>query len=159
MDENRNPTEPAQQVNPEAGEFADMMAAASAAIDKLKADYMGWLRGDLAKMRDCLADAAAEPQNSREHLERLYAVCHDVKGQGGSFGFDMITDIGQSLCEFLKSDRAGSAAGLTAIEAHISAIETVADEGLEGDGGSAGTALIQELTELLGRAGADENPT
>ena len=110
---------------------------------KLKAGYLDWLAEDIARLRDALAAATTEPADRKRHLDRAYAVSHDIKGQGGTFGFDLVTTLGQSLCDFIKNGKAESEAGLGVVEAHIAAFETVAGEQIEGDGGSAGRVAVR----------------
>ena len=53
---------------------------------------------------------------------------HDLKGQGSSFGLNMLTAIGQSLCEYIRD------------------AEDPADEQqLKGDGGEIGKPLMDKL--------------
>lgn len=127
----------------------DLIGAADAAVAKLKAGYLDWLGEDIAKLREALAAATAEPADRRRHLDRAYAVSHDVKGQGGTFGFDLVTTLGQSLCDFIKSGKAETEAGLGVVEAHIAAIETIAREEIEGDGGNDGRTLLDRLAGLI----------
>ncbi len=127
----------------------DLISAADAAVAKLKAGYLDWLKEDIAKLREALAAATAEPADRKRHLDRAYAVSHDVKGQGGTFGFDLVTSLGQSLCDFIKSGKAETEAGLGVIEAHIAAIETIAREEIEGDGGNEGRTLLDRLAGLI----------
>ncbi len=130
----------------------DLISAADAAVAKLKAGYLDWLKEDIAKLREALAAATAEPADRKRHLDRAYAVSHDVKGQGGTFGFDLVTSLGQSLCDFIKSGKAETEAGLGVIEAHIAAIETIAREEIEGDGGNEGRTLLDRLAGLIENA-------
>ncbi len=127
----------------------DLISAADAAVAKLKAGYLDWLKEDIAKLREALAAATAEPADRKRHLDRAYAVSHDVKGQGGTFGFDLVTSLGQSLCDFIKSGKAETEAGLGVVEAHIAAIETIAREEIEGDGGNEGRTLLDRLAGLI----------
>lgn len=133
-----------------AADEAHAVAAAEAAVARLKAQYKGWLLNDIAKMKGAYAAATGDATNRAAHLQALYAVSHDVKGQGGSFGYDLVTDIGQSLCTLLKRDEAGSKAGLVAVATHIAALEAVAEAGLEGDGGQAGAKLLARLEAAVG---------
>src|SRR5258708_32088669 len=75
----------------------EQLARAEAAVAALAVDYVAWATRDLAAMRDIAASLAAAAD-----VDRLYAISHDVKGQGGSFGYPLVTAIAGSLCRFLK---------------------------------------------------------
>ncbi len=131
------------------GDIAEMLQAAEDAVQKLGADYLGWLQQDIEKIEALLITARDETGDRQPHLDQIYAVSHDVKGQGGSFGYDLVTEIGQSLCDLIKTPACPSDAGLDAIEAHIAALRRVAEDGLEGDGGDTGSALLTRLRQSV----------
>lgn len=141
-------TEPDEAGEPGSGPD-DLIGAADAAVAKLKAGYLDWLSEDIAKLREALVAATAEPAERKGYLDRAYAVSHDVKGQGGTFGFDLVTTVGHSLCDFIKNGRAETETGLAVVEAHIAAIETIAREEIEGDGGKDGRILLDRLADLV----------
>lgn len=79
----------------------------------------------------------------------MRGIAHDIKGQGGSFGYPLITDIGNSLSGLLKHDRLMSDAGLALLSAHITALTTVMDKAIEGDGGDLGSSYVERLEDLV----------
>ena len=76
-------------------------------------------------------------------------VAHDIKGNGGSFGYDLMTAIGGSLSTFCRAIGGSGAeigdARLEVIRVHIDAMKMVIDHGLEGDGGETGADMVAML--------------
>ena len=78
---------------------AAALARAEQVIADMAGDYLEWAEEDLLNMEDALDKLkAAGRKDSKEHIERIFQLAHDVKGQGGSFGYDMMTRISDQLC-------------------------------------------------------------
>src|SRR5215470_16107418 len=75
---------------------------AEAAVADLAKDYAAWALADVAKARKALARANDDPAKRAQQVEALFRVAHDLKGQGASFGFALVTKIGQSLCTLTR---------------------------------------------------------
>jgi hypothetical protein len=88
-----------------------------------------------------------------ESLDRIYGIAHDLKGQGSSFGYQLITGVAGLLCQFLKGQRVNDAQGLRVAAAHVEALGIVMEHKIAGDGGKLGTAMVERLQKLVGAAG------
>lgn len=81
------------------------IARAEAAIAGLAGRYRESAAADLARLKTAAADLAADPAGRATHLERVFAVAHDMKGQGATFGYSGVTTIGDQLCRFIQTHR------------------------------------------------------
>jgi len=142
---------PGQKVRAVDGSVDEMLEDADAALDELKANYTTWALEDIGRMQACLDAAVAEPAAAESHLEDLFKVCHDVKGQGGSFDYPLVTAVGQSLCDFLRTGAANTGFGHKVIAAHLGALRPVLENGISGDAGATGARLVEELAALVAR--------
>jgi chemotaxis protein histidine kinase CheA len=141
----------------EAGEsrISKALARAEAAVANLAEDYATWALADVAKARTALAAAIDDPAGREPHVEALFRVGHDLKGQGTSFGFPLVTKIGHSLCA-LTRDRARQydSKHLDLAKSHLDAIDLILTKGIKGEGGKVGIELVakleQRVSELLG---------
>ncbi len=137
------------------GRMSATLARAEAAVADLAKDYPRWALADVAKARAALAAAIEGPKARASHVEALFRVGHDLKGQGTSFGYPLITRIGHSLCT-LTRDRALEYEDkhLELAKAHLDAIDLVLTKGIKGEGGKIGADLIakfeQRVAELIG---------
>ncbi|HLB79908.1 MAG TPA: Hpt domain-containing protein [Dongiaceae bacterium] len=131
----------------------DALAAAEAAVAELAASYTLWATQDLARVQAALDKAKAEPARRREHLAEMHRIAHSMKGQGGSFGYPLISRVGQSLCRFVGLDNERGETDFPVIQAHIDAQRLILEKGVRGDGGEAGRLLAERLETLT--AGAE----
>ena len=79
--------------------MADTLARAEEATTLLKQNYTTWAREDIEKGQRCLDEAMGDPAKARIHLDGLYAIMHNVKGQGASFGYPLVTRIAHQLAQ------------------------------------------------------------
>ena len=137
------------------GRISNALARAEAAVANLAQDYASWALADVAKARTALAAAIDDPTGCAPHVEALFRVGHDLKGQGSSFGFPLVTKIGHSLCA-LPRDRARQydRKHLDLAKSHLDAIDLILTKGIKGEGGKVGMELVakleQRVSELLG---------
>jgi HPt (histidine-containing phosphotransfer) domain-containing protein len=87
--------------------------------------------------------------------QALASIVHDIKGQAGSFDFPLATEIARSLGIVLRNNAERIAALRPVVEAHLGALQAVASQGITGDGGAQGAALIAGLRKTLEKFGLD----
>jgi len=123
----------------------EKFARAEAALAEMHDDYTIWVDQDLRSLKRSLAAARSDPAQCRQHLEALYRTIHDMKGQGQTFGYPLVTEIGESLCRFLdKVDGVGDIE-FAVIESHVGALSAVIVNRVEGDGGDIGRQVTLGL--------------
>jgi len=131
----------------------ETLARAEEATTALRANYTKWARADVDKTQSLLDAAKVDPAIRREQLDHLYAAMHNMKGQGSSFGYPLVTRISQSLCRLLAPGRAIDDAGLKVAQAHLDALKLVLDQQIAGKGGEIGEKLGARLEGLVNGAG------
>lgn len=141
-----NSNKPDAEETGETGSLSATLARAEAVVADLAKDYAAWALADVAKGRKALAAATDDAPHRGQHIEALFRVAHDLKGQGASFGYPLITKLGHSLCA-LTRDRAleYQAKHLDLARSHLDAIELVLSKNIRGDGGKVGGELIAKL--------------
>jgi len=131
---------------------ADMsarIAEAEAAVAALADQFIPWAKEDLEKLRAKTAEAREAPQEHARIVPEIFDLAHNVKGQGGSFGFHLLTKIGHSLCELTREREHMEPGELDVVDHHIKAMAVVLDNRITGEGGEAGTRLIAKLTAMV----------
>ena len=81
-------------------DLAAMEERATRAIEKLSKQYDGWVNKQLKELESLARKKGNMPQD--RIIEPVYTIAHDMKGQGGTFGFDTITVLAGMLCEDLR---------------------------------------------------------
>ena len=132
------------------GVDAATLDQAEAAIAALRGEFVRWMRGDLEKMRILFDAATAMPAEGRGRTMRsVHGCAHDMRGQGGSFGFPLVTEIAATLCRFLETRTVFGSAELDAVDRQIEALRKVVDSDLDGDGGDEGEGLLLAVAQAL----------
>ncbi|HWA42188.1 MAG TPA: Hpt domain-containing protein [Hypericibacter adhaerens] len=155
------PTEswPADEGRGEAGGIAATVKRAQDAVAELSADYQNWALLDLGKAEQALAEARGDTGAAEPALQRLYGIAHDMKGQGGSFGFPLVTHVAQSLCRLLVAPGSSSRhiapladdATYGLIEVHLKALRLILEKSVRGEGGEVGQKLVAKLQAMAGQ--------
>ncbi|MEZ5832517.1 MAG: hypothetical protein R3D05_15195 [Dongiaceae bacterium] len=133
--------------------ISSVLARAEAAVAGLARDYAKWALADVAKGRAALAAAMDDPVGRAQHIDALFRIGHDLKGQGTSFGYPLVTKIGQSLCALTRDRaRAYEARHLELAKSHLDAIDLVLSKGIKGEGGKVGAELVAKLESRVAEA-------
>jgi len=125
----------------------EVLARAEKAIQNLKSDYLNWVEEDLKKIDLAYNILINDPAN-KILLDDIYKISHDIKGQGGSFGYDMMTEIGQSLCHLVEKMEMVGPEELEVIGVHIDALHVVIHDRIEHDGGETGADMLRGLVKV-----------
>ncbi len=120
-----------------------VLERAEAVITNLADNYLEWVQEDFDKIIEAFDRLKNEPDNQEKNLDDVFQIGHDMKGQGGSFGYDLITIVGDKLCRFIeKLEGKAGASEIAAIQLHIDAMRVVISQRIEGDGGKLGDKLL-----------------
>ena len=130
------------------GEFPDLppevLARAEAALAGLSGRYMDWATADSARLRACLDEIRAPEADLTLLLPRLFTIGHDMKGQAATFGYPLVSELGNRLCRLIEAERAPAPESVARMVRLAEGMERVVAERLEGDGGETGRALLAE---------------
>lgn len=128
------------------------LAKAEAAIAGLGDEFVQWIDQDIKAAQHKFDDAAELPEAERHHaMGELFAILHDMRGQGGSFGYPLITTIANGVCRFIESRSKYGPHEMDAVQLHIDALRMVVGERLSGDGGYVGEKMLKGLEKVLAK--------
>ena len=123
---------------------AEAMARAEAALAGLSLRYLGWAEADMARLRARLDEVRAAGPDAIKALAAMFTISHDMKGQAATFGYPLITELGNRLCRRIETCPSPAHQDLERIARLVEAIGEVLGARLEGDGGEAGRRLLDE---------------
>ena len=126
-------------VNPET------LKRAEAVIADMTDNYLEWAAEDLAKIHRALEELKAEKTDRKDALAKIFQLSHDMKGQGGSFDYTLMTILGGNLCKFIENLEDAGSAEVAVIQLHIDAMDLVIAKRVKGDGGKEGEQLLNGL--------------
>ena len=126
-----------------------VLARAQAAVADLAKTYAPNTIADLDRCA-ALLKAAREDANARAaSVKDLYGIAHNIKGQGSSFGYPLVTRIGHSLCTLVRQERDFSDADLGVMQAHLDALRLILAKDIKGEGGETGAKLAARLENMV----------
>ena len=124
----------------------EALAKAEDVIANLADDYLNWVAEDLVRLETAYDQLKAGEGDTKELLDGVFQIAHDMKGQGGSFGYDLMTAIGDQLCRLVEKMETVGPRELKMVRVHIDAMRVIITKGLKGDGGAEGKQLLMGLT-------------
>ena len=126
-----------------------VLKRADAVVAAMGGEFVQWTEKDLESLQQAFDGLNAGTADQKESLRTIFKISHDIKGQGGSFDYGLLTAIGDSLCGFIEEkDRAG-AAEIEAIKLHVEALKLVLTNRMKGDGGDTGAKLLEGLRRVV----------
>ena len=127
----------------------DAIARAEKVIANLAGDYINWAKEDLVKLENAYAKLKKGDGDQKELLLGVFNVAHDMKGQGGSFDYELMTAVGDKLCRLVeKLDKIGPKE-IEKIRVYVDAMQVIIGHKLNGDGGKEGQQLLMGLEVLV----------
>jgi chemotaxis protein histidine kinase CheA len=127
------------------GNMSAALARAEAAVAALARDYLTWAQADLDLCHQHLSAARAAPAQRADRITDLFGVAHNIKGQGSSFGYPLMTRLGQSLCHLTRLTHRFSDAELALITVHLDIMADVLQQEARGDGPPEMQAAVLKL--------------
>lgn len=148
----RPPNKLVETLGPLDGPDPDVLIAQiEASIAGLKKQFLSWAEADLNALYRALDAARRHLADAESHVKTIGDTAHSMRGQGSTFGYPLITQIGNSLCELTEKAKEFGQAEFEALELHVRAIHTVIEGRIEGDGGEAERTMLAGLHAVNAR--------
>lgn len=135
-------------------DLPDAVREAEEAIKALADTLVVWTGESLQSARATLAEAMETPGANQDAVHRIFGIAHDMKGQGGSFDYHLVTSIAGMLCDYVRDTKDPlDTPYLKVVEAHLSALGFVLDRAITGSGGEIGQKLEDKLRDVVEKVG------
>ena len=124
----------------------EALDAAQQAFEKMAEDYPDWVQGNIRELRDNVnLSIPAEKEERRYFFNKINEIAHNMKGQGGTFGYPLITEFADSLWSFTGEESPLSDNIVELIKAHTDTMNIVIKDRIKGHGGDLGKELQVSL--------------
>lgn len=130
----------------------EVLDRAERAVEQLSDEYTGWAQQDIDGLRQAVDLARSDPAKAATAIADIYRRALDMKGQGGGFGYDLITTVGDLLTKFMEGRESLSERDFLIIDAHVDALQAVLRDGVKGNGGALGSDIVEGLRVLGAKA-------
>ncbi len=126
----------------------EALQRAEEVITGMTGSYLNWVAEDLKKIDKAYSKLANAQGDGKAEMEGIFQVSHDIKGQGGSFGYDLMTAIGNELCRLIEKIDTPGPGEIEAIKVHVDAMKLVIGEDMKGQGGKTGEKMLSGLQQV-----------
>jgi chemotaxis protein histidine kinase CheA len=116
---------------------------AEQAMEELKSEFTNWIVEDVNRLAS--TRGAYEARRSRVTLATLYRAAHDLKGQGTTFDFPLISRVAASLCRLTDEGTEANRIPMTLIDAHVDAIKIIVRDDIKDPSNAMASILAGEL--------------
>lgn len=117
-------------------------------INESRGDFLGWIIQDIKELEDAYHALEANPGHSSDDVQKLYRVSTKVKSQAGTFGFDLASNVAESLMQVTDGCPHVDAARRTVVRKHIDVLYVIFQRNIQGMGGRIGRDLMDNLNLL-----------
>jgi len=118
------------------------------AIAGMTDEYLEWVQQDIVRIESACKELKASDVDRERKLQDVFHVAHDIKGQGGSFGFDLMTIIGNQMCRLIDKADPQDPHLIEVIDVHVGAMKLIIASKLKGDGGPDGELMLAGLQKV-----------
>lgn len=122
---------------------------AEEAIAGMTDEYLEWVQQDIEQIDAACQQLKLNETDRSEKLQEIFQTAHDIKGQGGSFGFDLMTIIGNQLCRLIEKADSDDPDLVGVISVHVDAMKLIISTKLKGKGGSDGESILAGLDKVV----------
>ena len=120
---------------------------AKEALSDLVDTYLIQVNQDFLTMQNLLDQAYSASSENRFHIIRddFFVKMHDLKGQGATFDYPILTEIGRFTCDFLRQKKKITLSDLDVLKDILSDVDLVLKNKLTDSGGKMGKEILDRL--------------
>ena len=126
-----------------------LIAKADAAVKKLSGEFEDIFAADIAKLSNAMAEIKAGGDKREPGVDTLRSTLHDLRGQAGTFGYPLVSQVGDSACKFIDLSDEITETEVEVLSMHIDALKAISATKIKGDGGPIGQELMSGLKKVI----------
>jgi hypothetical protein len=123
------------------------MERAETFVENIGEKYPDWVDKDMKTLIEIIAGIKAKGGFDKESYDAAYRGACRVRDLGGTFGYELTTRVGDSLCELIFRLAEGSLYSQEALDTHMNALKLVCTPQFRG----VPAASLKDLTDSLGK--------
>ena len=144
-----NPNPLRAKVKVKGGDPSEMLAKAEQSIQKLGDEFETIFGDSVAALVAAMADVRQGGMTRERALIAVRRLLHDLRGQAGTFGYPLVSHIGDSACKFIDLSEDFGPTETDVLAMHIDALKAVRQTKIKGDGGDIGRELMDGLRKVI----------
>jgi CheY-like chemotaxis protein len=137
----------------EGGELPkDILDLAEKALERDALDFADWAMSYMAKLTALIAECLQKPPALRRHyFDEINLISHELRGQGGTFGYPLISIFAKMLYDYTQPGCREDDNSLEIVKSHVDSMRAVIRDRVSGDGGQLGKDLLKALKVAIDR--------
>ena len=104
---------------------------------------------EMAELRGILNECVEGKHEIAGKREKIYDISHNVKGQGSTFGYTLLTSVADNLCSFLDSQDDLLLDHVPVLMAHTEALHAILRFDVKGSDDPTGQEIVRSLHVLI----------
>jgi chemotaxis protein histidine kinase CheA len=129
-----------------------IVASAEAALDDMKDEFDVWIGNDMQALRDALTALRQSMPADPEILERIKTLSHEIKGQGATYGYPLLTTVGDLLYVFIERNSEIAAKHLDLLDTHVDFMALVLGQKVHDEGDQQVRSILAGLRDAAKKA-------
>lgn len=110
----------------------ELLAEAQKVVDAQSGKFPTWAQEDFHAIEELLGREVSDNE-AEGHIKALYKISYRLKGRGGTFGYQLITNVTDHLCNMLYDLDFYNEEVKFAVETHLSTMKYVISKDIKGD--------------------------
>lgn len=124
----------------------DQLESMETELETFSEDFMDWTAEYVGQLEQLYKAASELPVEKRKAtFNKISMIAHELRGQGGVFGYPLISNIAESLFDLTHQMLDRSDDSLQLVKEHLDTLKAVMREKIRGDGGAIGVAVMHAL--------------
>jgi hypothetical protein len=132
----------------------ELLKKAEAKVAEIASTYNETARDDIADLQSAFQSCVDAGPDQGSYLRIINHMVHNIRGQGGSFGYPLLTEFAAFLFDFTDGLSQANTQQLAIIKAHIDTMYIVVQQKIIGDGGAVGRDLKESLKKAIAKHSA-----
>jgi HPt (histidine-containing phosphotransfer) domain-containing protein len=128
---------------------ANLIRRADNQVAKLAGEFEEIFAASIPALATAMEELRQSDGENADALSRLRRLLHDLRGQAGTFGYPLVSQVGDSACKFIDLSETIGAAETEVLSVHIDALRAVSQAKIKGDGGPIGAELRGGLRKVI----------
>jgi HPt (histidine-containing phosphotransfer) domain-containing protein len=129
------------------GLLDEFLARADKMVASLQGEFEAGTEMRIKRVAEIAQGAWSLPATREDAVLQLRRQCHDIKGEAGTFGYPLLSDIADLFRDYLRQTPLAKQR-FEAIKAYVDTFDVVWTRRIKGDGGALGRQLIESLMKV-----------
>lgn len=120
-------------------------------VKQLKFEYEKWLIDDLKVLDDLLVEFKNNKEMREEAFKKIREKIHDVRSEGSTFGYSLISTIANSMCYLIVEAPNGEIPPYELFLIHMNSLRLVVEKNIEGTNSDGAKTLLKSLDAMVSK--------